>query len=173
MEISETLTTHHSPTFSPYRSPALASALQEKVKDLKMRIAGFGLKPKELLGMADPDTLRLKTGQLSLFEDYTEYLDSLPASGIMRNGLLYRALNLVCRTTESGFIVLPTPMKSDAKGESKTRFFASSKHRGFLRSFIRDGESDGIYPNPELTEVLMTFPAGYTDLSVLEMPLYH
>lgn len=174
-ETSGTLNTPPQPTSSPYRSPALVSALQEKVKDLKTRVAGFGLKPKELLGRVDPGTWSLKTAQHSIFGGSTESLEDLPASGMMRNGRIYLATSSVSSSGENAYFLLPTPMKADSKASAgRNQYFGKLKPGwGYtLCPFIRDGPDDGIYPNPELSEVLMTFPASYTDLSVLEMPSY-
>jgi len=176
--ISETLQPsipHHLRTSSPYRSPALASLLLEKVMDLKTRIVGFGLKPNALLGYVCPNTWLLKTAQYSISEAYTSYLEHLPASGMMRNGRIYKATNSVSSNGVSGHILLPTPVKADSKTScGRGQYFGHLKPGiGYtLCPFIRDGPHDGIYPNPELTEALMTFPVSYTDLNVQEMPLY-
>lgn len=39
-------------------------------------------------------------------------------------------------------------------------------YRGNFQEYIRDGESDGTYPNPELSEALMGFPTSWTETSV-------
>lgn len=170
----ETSQRPHTPTSSPYLSPAPIYPLWEKVQELKGRIAGFGLKPSGLLGRFDPDTSLLRIAQFSLFEDCTGYLSALPQSGLMWNGLVYGALSSVSSSTVKGYIVLPTPLKTDGCGSTRSRYFGKSRPGGAgiqLRSYYRDGENDGIYPNPELSEVLMTFPISYTDLSVLETQL--
>lgn len=156
------------PTFSPYRSPALVLALWEKVRVLKTQIAGCGLRRKELFAWVDLNTLSLKTAQLSLYEDLTGSSFSLPKSGMMQNGHIYRATSSVSNSAEKDFFLLPTPLKADARALcGRNQYFGNlkPKHGYTLPPFIRDGPEDGIYPNPELTEVLMTFPAGYTDLS--------
>lgn len=55
---------------------------------------------------------------------------------------------------------------SSAKGSPRNRFFGSPTYRGNFHEYIRDGESDGIYPNPELSEALMSFPTSWTETSV-------
>ena len=160
------------PTSSPYRFPALTSLLLEKVRELKASIAGYGLRPRGLLGAFAPGTSLLKTAQGSLFEDCTRYLDCLPPSGIMQNGRVFQARSSVSSNSVKGYILLPTVLKSTMKGAMESRFFGSLEYRSQLHEFIRDGPQDGIYPNPELTEALMTFPVGYTDLQVQEMPSY-
>lgn len=159
---------------SPFH--AATSLLVEKVRELKEMIAGCGLKPNGLLGKFDQDTSLLKTAQCSLFEDCTSYLDRLPVSGIMQNGHVYKAHSLVSNNCVKGYILLPTPIKNDARGSGCQYFGASTnkwkKGTYQLNAYLRDGEQDGRYPNPELTEALMTFPVGYTDLRVQEMPSY-
>lgn len=173
--MSETSTIHLGQTSSPSPFRVLAFRLPEKVMDLKTRIAGCGLRPSELLGKCDRATLSLRTAQYSLIEGLDEYFVALPRSGMMRSGLFYKARTLGFSKDVPGFILLPTPIKSDAKVVNrKERYFGNlPPGRGYaLPTYIRDGPLDGIYPNPELTELLMTFPVGYTDLQVQEMPSY-
>lgn len=175
-ETSEISQMPRMPTSLPSPFLAATSLLPGKVKALKEMIAGYGLKRNGLLGVFDQDTWLLKTAQCSLFEDYTSYLDRLPVSGIMQNGHVYKAHSLVSSNTVKGYILLPTPIKNDSRGSGRQYFGASTnkwkKGAYQLNAYIRDGEQDGIYPNPELTEALMTFPVGYTDLQVQEMPSY-
>lgn len=62
----------------------------------------------------------------------------------------------------------PTPTKSDGKGASARRFFGSESYKGNLREFLRDGIADGQYPNPSLSEWMMGWPIGWTELQQLE-----
>mgnify|MGYP001579601857 CR=1 FL=1 len=155
---------------SPYHSPVLASRLVAKVRDLKTMIAGCGLKLSAYWGKVDTDTWLLKTAQLSLSEDLTKSSPRLPASGIMRNGQIWAARCLVSSNRVEGFLLLPTPMKGFGKKPcSKGYYFGNLPHThrglGRLNMFIRDGPEDGIYPNPELCEVLMCYPVLYSDWS--------
>jgi hypothetical protein len=164
------------PTSLHARSLAQASLLREKVRVLLTQIAGCGLKPRALLGSVCPDTSLLKTGQTSLITDYQQSLSSLPPSGMMQNGRIYQATSLLSKPDENGFFLLPTPVKKDSQCVVRTRLYFGVKRPGVgytLGHFLRDGPADGKYPNPELTEALMTFPISYTDLSVPEMPSYH
>jgi hypothetical protein len=167
--------THPTQTFTPSLFHALEFQMQEKVKALKMSVAGFGLTQKELLGRVDPNTLSLKTAQYLLNEDWREYSQDLPASGMMRNGVVYRAINSVSSNTVKDYILLPTPIKHDAKCSVRIdQYFGNLKQRLFrnLAEFLRDGPTDGRYPNPVLSEALMTFPPLYTDLSASVMRSY-
>lgn len=165
---SPKLPTHLTPTFTPSLFRAQEFLMLEKVRDLKMSVAGFGLKQKELLAKVNPNTLSLKTVQLLISEDWGEYSQDLPASGMMRNGAVYRAINSVSNNTVKGYILLPTPIKTNAKCTVRTdQYFGNLNIKLFrsLPEFLRDGPTDGKYPNPVLSEVLMTFPPLYTDLS--------
>lgn len=64
------------------------------------------------------------------------------------------------------YISLPTPTVSSAKGSVRNRYFGSPTYRGNFQEYIRDGESDGTYPNPELSEALMGFPTSWTETNV-------
>lgn len=92
----------------------------------------------------------------------TSYMD-FPKSGMTHNGNVYRADSLDCNNVGKGYISLPTPCASSAKGSSRNRFFGSPTYRGNFHEYIRDGEGDGVYPNPELSEELMSFPVSWTE----------
>ena len=91
---------------------------------------------------------------------------TFPKSGMMRNGNVYLAPTLAYNRIGSDYIVLPTPVKSTAKGALKNRYFGSPTYRGNLHEYIRDGEQDSQYPHPALLESLMGFPIGWTERSV-------
>jgi hypothetical protein len=167
-EILSKSQTHPTQTFTPSLFRALEFQMQEKVKALKMSVAGFGLTQKELLGKIDLNTLSLRTAQYLLDEAWREYSQDLPKSGMMRSGVVYRAINSVSNNTVKGYILLPTPIKHDAKCSVRTDQYFGNLNRKLFRNlaeFLRDGPTDGKYPNPVLSEVLMTFPPLYTDLS--------
>lgn len=95
----------------------------------------------------------------------TSYMD-FPKSGMMHNGNVYKVASLDCNNVGKGYTSLPTPAVSSAKGSPRNRYFGSPTYRGNYHEYIRDGESDGIYPNPELSEALMTFPISWTETNV-------
>ncbi len=140
------------------------SVLQAKVLELKAIEAGYTLKCLELYGKLDLNMSLLKIAQCSLFEDSSKSYAIFPKSGIMQNGNVYRVPTLAFNRVGKDYIVLPTIVKSSAKGASKNRYFGSPTYRGNLHEFIRDGEQDGIYPHPELLEKLMTYPIHWTEL---------
>lgn len=153
-------------TSSAVDSLARTSALLEKVSELSVREAAYGLKCSELYGKLDLNTCSLKTAQCSLFGDSSKSYATFPKSGMMRNGNVYLAPTLAYNRIGSDYIVLPTPAKSTANGALKNRYFGSPTYRGNLHEYIRDGEQDSQYPHPALLESLMGFPIGWTERSV-------
>lgn len=147
-------------------SPARIFPLLEKAKELKGAVADCGLKCLEYVGKLDPYTSSLKIVQQSLFEDLNECYATFPKSGIMQNGKVYRASALDCNRAGNEHISLPTPVKSSANAAARNRYLGSSTYRGNLQEYIRDGEQDGTYPNPELIELLMAYPVSWTELAV-------
>ena len=78
-------------------------------------VRAFGRNSGEYLGKLDPNTYSLRTAQCLLFEDLNMCFATLPKSGIMRNGKLFRRKSLVFRTCGKEYSLWPTPCKSDAK----------------------------------------------------------
>ena len=153
-------------TSSAVDSLAKTSALLEKVSELSVKEVAYGLKCTELYGKLDLNTSSLKTVQCSLFGDLNGFYATFPKSGMMQNGNVYQAPTLVYNRVGSDYIVLPTPVKSTAKGASKNRYFGSPTYRGNIHEYIRDGEQDSQYPHPVLLESIMNFPIGWTELTV-------
>ena len=123
----------------------------------------YGDKCTELLEESDPIMSLSKIALYLESEDSnTSYMD-FPKSGMMHSGSVYKVASLDCNNAEKGYISLPTPCVSSAKGSPCNRFFGSPTYRGNFHEYIRDGESDGIYPNPELSEALMSFPVSWTE----------
>lgn len=165
-EILERIKTHRLLTSSAVDSLVKTLALLEKVSELSVKEAAYGLKCSELYGKLDPVTCSLKTAQCSLFGDSSKSYATFPKSGMMRNGNVYLAPTLAYNRIGSDYIVLPTPAKSTANGALKNRYFGSPTYRGNLHEYIRDGEQDSQYPHPALLESLMGFPIGWTERSV-------
>lgn len=146
---------------------AKTSVLPENVKVLKGNARDCGVKCIELYGKLDLSTSSLKTRQLSLFPVSSNSYATFPKSGIMRNGNVYRTTLLDTLTKGKGFILLPTPIKSDYKAtftsmESLTRYLKSGHQirisdilaqKGFLKS-----------QRIALLEMMMGFPIGHTEL---------
>ena len=166
MEILERLKTRHLLTSSAVDSLARTSALLEKAQELRAAGLDYGDTCTELLEKSDPIMSLSKIAlNLESEDSNTSYLD-FPKSGMMHSGSVYKVASLDCNNVGNEYILLPTPCVSSAKGSPRNRFFGSPTYRGNFREYIRDGESDGIYPNPELSEALMSFPTSWTETSV-------
>lgn len=163
MEILERLKTHHLLTSSAVDSLVRISALLEKAQELRAAGRDCGGKCTELSEMSDPImslskiALNLENGDSSM--SYTDF----PKSGMMHSGNVYKVASLDCNNAGKGYISLPTPRVSSANGSARNRYFGSPTYRGNLEEYIRDGETDGCYPNPELSEALMGFPTSWTE----------
>lgn len=163
MEILERLKTRHLLTSSAVDSLAKTSALLEKAQELRAAGLDYGDTCTELLEKSDPIMSLSKIALCSESEDSsTSYMD-FPKSGMMHSGNVYKVASLDYNNVGKGYISLPTPAVSSAKGSPRNRFFGSPTYRGNFHEYIRDGESDGIYPNPELSEALMGFPISWTE----------
>lgn len=166
MEILERLKTRHLLTSSAVDSLARTSALLEKAQELREAGLDYGGKCTELSEKLDPIMSLSKIALYLESEDSnTSYMD-FPKSGMMRSGNVYKVPSLDYNNVGKEFILLPTPRVSSANGSPRNRFFGSPTYRGNLEEYIRDGESDGTYPNPELSEALMGFPTSWTETSV-------
>lgn len=141
---------------------------------------GYGQKWLGLLGKYDPNTHSLKTAQLSLLEDLTEFSPTLPRWGLMLDGELYQQpiQELLTEENESGF--WPTPCKTDSmigwsetvtKNRETTGFRPSGARIGYQLNYVRKTQpyvmKDGLY-HPNLSEWLLGWPMGQTDLQPLE-----
>lgn len=142
-------------------------ALLEKVKELKEKEADYGKKCIAFYGRLDLNTSSLRMSQLSLFEDSKPCYATLPKRGIMLNGDVYQIRSSDFRTKEKGYILLPTPTKTNDKRGGfkdleKLRAYLS-KHqncvvdilslKGFTKCQIL-----------QLLESMMGFPIGATEL---------
>lgn len=166
MVILERLKTHRLLTSSAVDSLARTSALLEKAQELRAASLDYGGRCTELSEKSDQIMSLSKTALNSESEDLnTSYMD-FPKSGMMHNGNVYKVASLDCNNVGKEYISLPTPCVSSAKGSRRNRFFGSPTYRGNFHEYIRDGESDGIYPNPELSEALMSFPISWTETNV-------
>lgn len=90
-------------------SPARTSATP--VRELELTETGrvYGGRCVELLGNLDPATRSLRTSQLCLDGELSKFSQTLPRSGMTRNGKLYRRQTLARRTLESESGLWPTP----------------------------------------------------------------
>jgi hypothetical protein len=97
-------------TSSPPVSPAKTFQVPTPTgEDWKVNEAGCSLKLSESFAQFNPDSYCLKTYQLSLTGDLTEFSGKLPKAGLMRNGKLFQRQAWERLTKGNGFSSLPTP----------------------------------------------------------------
>lgn len=165
-EILERLKTRHLLTSSAVDSLARTSVLPEKAQELRAAGRDYGGRCTELSEMSGPIMSLSKIALCLENEDSSMSYMDFPKSGMMRNGNVYKVVSLDCNNAEKEYISLPTPTVRSAKGSPRNRYFGSPTYRGNYHEYIRDGETDGAYPNPELSEALMSFPTSWTETNV-------
>lgn len=166
MEILERLKTRRLLTSSAVDSLARTSALLEKAQELRAAGLDYGGRCTELSEKSGPIMSLSKIAlNLENEDSSTSYMD-FPKSGMMHSGNVYKVASLDCNNVGKEYMSLPTPCVSSANGSLRNRFFGSPTYRGNFHEYIRDGKSDGIYPNPELSEALMSFPTSWTETDV-------
>lgn len=124
------------------------------------------LKTRHLLTSSAVDSLARTSALLEKAQELREAGLDFPKSGMMHSGSVYKVPSLDYNNVGKEYILLPTPRVSSANGSPQNRFFGSPTYRGNLEEYIRDGETDGLYPNPELSETLMGFPTSWTETNV-------
>jgi len=99
---------------SPEDSHAKTSAMLEKELALRGVVLHSGVMASKQLGFCDPESRSLRTWQHSINGDSTVFSATLPRSGMMRNGIVYRLPPLVRLTvgTESQTFCNRTPWRS-------------------------------------------------------------
>lgn len=149
-----------------------------KVKELKEVEAVFGLKCTELLARLCPHTFLLKTPQCLLLAEDQELLAILPRWGMIVDGVLWEVATptVLCVETECGY--LPAAVASDGKHHGKEKWIANSrlKRKSLGKSAPTEKITYAYYEAgipmkyfPEISEDVMSFPVGWTDLLPLEM----
>ena len=156
----------------------LTSAQPKKAqKELTEKLLVCGERWRGWLAKYDPDSYLWKTAQCSLLEDSIECLETLPRSGITRNGLLWEAPNLEQNIKETAYGLWGTPTTSqDFKPVRKLApSEANGTHGTILVGSIGKEHPHliGRYLKPLVTEWLMGWPIGWTDLKPLEMDKFH
>jgi hypothetical protein len=109
------------PMSSVAGSPARTSASQEKAQALKAAAAVYGQNTPELLANYDPASSSWRTSQFCLDGALTEFSETWPRSGLMRNGTAYQLPPLVPLTDEiaSGLWLTPTKVERWCKDETE------------------------------------------------------
>jgi DNA (cytosine-5)-methyltransferase 1 len=114
----------------------------------------------------DPDMQSWKMCEdISLWGDH-RLLESLPKSGMTRNGNLYQLHRKVPRTLEKGCSYLPTLSANGMGNTGSQQMLQTLVDSGVLTLEEKKGMSagNGGRINPPWAEWLMGFPIGWTDL---------
>ena len=147
---------------------------QEKEPESKESVQECGEKWRASFTRYDPDMRLWKTHQCSLVGDLEPFLETWPQWGLMRDGECWeqRTLERTIRGTESGLLErMPTPVTSDASGAGRV----GPRKSGNISS-LKDYLSKHYkmaYPPVNITEYMMGWPLGWTDLKPLEMDKSH
>ena len=149
------------------------SAQQEKTqKELTEKHRECGSTWRESFTKYNQDTSSWKTHQCSLTEDSTEFLGTWPRWGLMLDGACWVQKPLVLNTnvTVSGLWGTPTTSQDFKPVRKLAPSEASGKHGTILVGSIGKEHPHliGRYLKPLVTEYLMGWPIGWTDLKPLE-----
>lgn len=136
-----------------------------KLKESMENVPGYGKNTKEFCAKLDLDTSSLRTAQCSFIEDLNKSFATLPKAGMTVNGNVYRLPNLASTTRESGFTVLPTPSKSNAKvllrySAQYKRYFQNGHQDNPLYQFQLNGLTSD--QATMMYEWMMGFPIDWT-----------
>lgn len=133
-------------------SQALARA--SKVKDQV-----YGRTTADLLANFDPATSSWRTSQRCLIEGWTEFSETWPRSGLMRNGTAYRLPTLAPLISEIASGLLPTPRRS---GQSRGwKAYLRKNYQGNLEEYLGEIGLRG-WINPKFVEWMIGLPIGWT-----------
>lgn len=101
-------------TLSASDFPARTLAEQtHSVKGSQVKSPVYGMRVGISFAKLDPDTSSWKTHQTSFIKDLEQYSPKLPKKGMMQNGMLFHAKGSDCPKSESAYLLLPTPKKSE------------------------------------------------------------
>jgi len=152
---------------SRVRTLALETAMEPGSQENE---ADYGKKWQGSLAKYDLDTALWKTHQCLLFEDSTESLVIFPQWGIMLNGELWELAMLegITNDYECGLSqTYPTPCAKVTSPRGKAAQARKGNPMDTLPNVV------GGVPHPLLSEWLMGWPLGWTDLKPLEMDKFH
>jgi hypothetical protein len=169
---------------------------QEKEQELTENAQECGKKWQGSFAKYDPSSCLWKTAQCSLIEDLTEFSQTWPTWGSMRNGECWERQTLGLNTTEREFGLLPdnekffhTPTTGSSGGSNSRKAMqkrgviwptpttptggGNAGGSGAHKNAIKNGTYIPSSINPNLYEWLMGWPQEWTDLKLLEMGKYH
>jgi hypothetical protein len=159
------------PTFSAAASPVRTSATPGNALASTASARDYGQSSPELLASYDPATSSWRTSQLCLDGELSEFSETWPRSGLMRNGTAYQLPPLVRLTdaTECGLLPTPSANQSIACSMEAARNEAARLHpqgRWTLATIISEelpASTVGSL-NPTFVEWLMGYPRDWTEI---------
>jgi hypothetical protein len=151
------------------------SVSQERAQVLTESEADYGRSSHESLAKYDPVSRSWKTHQYSLFGGLTEFSETFPRWGTMRNGeLSERTMSeQIIKGKESGY--WPTPCASDTRGLNNYEKTIArlrngeSAHLGQLPNFLMVLTGKRGRMNPRFSEKMMMWPEGWANSKPLAM----
>jgi hypothetical protein len=175
---------------------AKTSLPQEKAQELMENGQECGKKWQGSFAKYDPSLCSWKTAQCSLIEDLTEFSQTWPTWGSMRNGECWERQTSGLNTIEKEYGLLPdnerffhTPTTGSSGGSNSRK---AMQKRGVVwptpttgtgggnaggSGVRRTAKENGTYVpsliNPNLYEWLMGWPLEWTEIKPLEMDKYH
>ena len=156
--------------------PVKTSLPRGKEQGLTESEAGCGPKWRGSFARFDPDSYSWRTHQCSLLGGLTEYSETWPRWGSMRNGECWERQTLAHRTSEiaSGLWGTPTTSQDYKPVRKLTPSEANGTHGVILVGSVGESYPNliGRYLKPLVTEWLMGWPLGWTALEPLEMDKY-
>jgi len=158
---------------------AKTSVPLEKAQALTVSAAECGQKWRASFTKYDLDTHSWRTHQCSLLGDLDEFSETWPQWGLMRDGECWEQETLAHHTkgTESGSW-LPTPLTSDHKKITKNKEYHLKRNFDLPNKLVQIGHPPSKnggwgWFHPVLSESMMGWPTGWTELKPLEMDKSH
>jgi hypothetical protein len=175
---------------------AKTSPQQEKEQALTESEVECGKRWQGSFAKYDPNLSLWKTAQCSLIEELTEFSQTWPTWGSMRNGECWERQTLGLNTIEKEYGLLPdnerffhTPTTGSSGGSNSRKAMqkrgviwptpttptggGNAVGSGAHKNAIKNGTYIPSSINPNLYEWLMGWPLEWTDLKPLEMDKYH
>ena len=175
---------------------AKTSPQQEKEQALTESEVECGKRWQGSFAKYDPNLFLWKTAQCSLIEELTEFSQTWPTWGSMRNGECWERQTSGLNTIEKEYGLLPdnerffhTPTTGSSGGSNSRKAMqkrgviwptpttptggGNAGGSGAHKNAIKNGTYIPSSINPNLYEWLMGWPQEWTDLKPLEMDKYH
>ncbi len=169
--------TGYGATESPHSSSAegslaRTSASPETAQDSKASAPDSGVNTLESLASYDPISRSWRTSQLSLFEGFSRFSETLPRSGTLLNGRIYQRAPWGRHMCDNDCSLWPTPTASmDGRGFGIPLHERSGRYKKSTVSRVHGLVlKHGWRIHPHFMEALMGFPIGWSATDSSETP---